>query len=489
MASTQKALVIGNADYISARKLKNPGNDADDIAQKLTECGFDVVKLIDCKTEDMARALEEFGSRLQSASIGLFFFAGHGLQIKGENYLAGVDMGTVDEASAKYTSLPLNQVIEVMEAAGIDTSLIVLDACRNNPFSNSWSRAVVERGLAPVYAPKGTLVAYATSPGQIADDNPGSRNGRYTEALLRHIKTADVPIESMFKRVRNSLSAVTGGAQISWEHTSLSGEFFFNPSVGARIDIYSGSALKDSLFVPDAAKYSGKMIKALKSYNFYTQNPAVEQFTLERASQCSTDKLFVIGRNIYQAACGGANAACEYVENFPRDTSALDSKRRKAILDGMLFEVFFNSSGQLRSSFKNERFAELFALQRYAELQPSFDFIAECLLPNASSFYALPGKRHPVSIDVVVKKHATGIPQVEGVHLNGRNILAAEDDEWAKPDGSPTGYVKVTPENFVARLNKEMMIPDHLLHVAFTYDVSAATAVRVPYGFTATKQA
>jgi uncharacterized caspase-like protein len=253
MSRRLTALVIGNAAYEGSSKLKNPGNDADDVAAKLNVCGFEVVKMIDCSNTDLDRALKRFKRSLVGNDVGLFFFAGHGMQIDGENYLAAVDTDTEGEVEAKHSSLPLNRVIDVMEKADTTTNIIILDACRDNPFERAWTRSSASRGLAPVYAPKGTLIAYATSPGQVANDGRG-RNGAYTAALLQHIATPDCSIESMFKRVRNTLSAATRRKQISWEHTSLSGEFFFNLSLGARIDDYSNEALSDSLFVLDEAK-------------------------------------------------------------------------------------------------------------------------------------------------------------------------------------------------------------------------------------------
>src|SRR5205823_8843918 len=121
-------------------------------------------------------------------------------------------------------------VIEAMEDTPTDTNIIILDACRDNPFERAWARSSSMRGLAPVYAPKGTLIAYATSPGQMASDGDG-RNGAYTSSL-QHLDAVDCSIETMFKRVRNTLSAYTDGKQISWEDTSLAKEFYFNRTVG-----------------------------------------------------------------------------------------------------------------------------------------------------------------------------------------------------------------------------------------------------------------
>ena len=232
MTRPLSALVIGNAKYLEAGNLKNPANDADDIAAKLEARGFTVTKKIDATHKEMDRALREFKRALKGEEVGLFFFAGHGVQIEGDNYLAATDTEVSDEIDAKHSALSLNRVIETMERAGTSTNIIILDACRDNPWDRAWRRPATSRGLAPVYAPKGTLIAFATSPGQVAGDGKGPSDP--VAALLKHIDTPDCSIEMMFKRVRNTLSAATSQKQISWKHTSLSGEFYFNLGVGAR---------------------------------------------------------------------------------------------------------------------------------------------------------------------------------------------------------------------------------------------------------------
>lgn len=291
------ALVIGNADYPSGAKLKNPTNDADGLSERLERCGFSVIKKIDCTNKELDLALKAFKKNLKGNDVGLFFFAGHGMQIDGDNYLNAIDTDFSDETDAKYTSLALNKVIELMEKSGTSTNIIILDACRNNPFERAWNRSSALRGLAPIYAPKGTLIAFATSPGEVASDGRG-KNGAYTEALLRHIDTPDSSVEEMFKRVRNTLSTITKQKQTSWEHTSLSGEFYFNLSLGARIDSYSRAALADGLFVIDTSKSSHSLIASLKTLTWPKQNPAIDAFDVAQAGKYSTDSLFVIGRNI-----------------------------------------------------------------------------------------------------------------------------------------------------------------------------------------------
>lgn len=479
------ALVIGNAAYISGGKLSNPTNDAEDIALQLESSGFSVIKELNCTFAEMDKALKQFKKSLTGNDVGLFFFAGHGLQIDGENYLVAIDTDMAGEDETKYSSLPLNRIIEVMEKSPTATNIVILDACRDNPFERAWNRSTSSRGLAPVYAPRGTLIAYATSPGQLASDGKG-RNGAYTSALLQHMHTPDCSIESMFKRVRNTLSASTKGKQVSWEHTSLAGEFFFNLSLGTRIDVYEKTALSDSLFVVDDGKTSHQVIRALKSLTWPVQNPAVEGFTATGANKASVNSLFVVGRNIYQAACGASKAANSYIENFLSRTSGMAQEKRKALLDGMLFEVFFDPKANLRKEFKLLKFQQLFALQQHNELSTSFEFIAECLLPDIGRFYVLPGKSHQTVIDVATR-NATSLNDniLEAVHLGGENVLWLEDQDYAPQPGEQVPYEKLSLSMFEDRVAEQLVVPRHLLTIKYqALSKRAGQTIRFPYGWT-----
>lgn len=486
MSRRLHALVIGNGAYQNTTHLSNPANDAEDISSLLETCGFTVIKKTDCSHQNMNLALDEFMSALEKSDVALFFYAGHGVQIKGENYLVGIDVNVKDEVSFKYSSLALNKVIDVMEASNCETSILILDACRNDPFARAWSRSTHERGLAPVCAPRGTLIAYATSPGQTASDGAG-RNGEYTAALLQHLTTPDCSIETMFKRVRNTLSAATEQRQISWEHTSLAGEFFFNLSLNVRIDLYDKKALSDNLFVLDEAKASHKVICALKSSNWYIQNPALQGFTSTTANKASINSLFVLGRNIYQAACGTSASAITYIDDFVSLTSSINPDKRKAMLDGMLFEVFFDPHAKLRQQFKLSCFVRLFSLQRYEYLLPSFDFIAQCLLPYVLRFHAIPGKRHEVAVDVKLKAAAgNGRLILESITFGGKNILWLEEEDYLPEADEEPSYAKLNLEDFESRLAEQMVVPPHLLKINYTSRTRPEKySILFPLGWTA----
>jgi hypothetical protein len=320
----------------------------------------------------------------------------------------------------------------------------------------------------------------------VASDGRG-KNGAYTEALLRHIDTPDSSIEEMFKRVRNTLSTITKQKQTSWEHTSLSGEFYFNLSLGARIDSYSRAALADGLFVLDTTKSSHSLIASLKTLTWPRQNPAIDSFDVAQAGKYSADSLFVIGRNIYQSACGCANSANAYIKNFLAKTNGLAEDKRKALLDGMLFEVFFDSKGELRRMFKTERFAEVFRLQQFDELSGSFDFISECLLLNANRFYSIPGKKHHVAVDVVSSSKKTDTPTIKAVHIAGTDILWMEDEFFAEDPGK-TEYRSIQVGKFEEKLSDEMVVPAHLLKITYDFDRDKVGAVKFPRGYTLRKR-
>jgi hypothetical protein len=487
MNKRHTALVIGNAAYAEVSPLTNPKNDADDIAAILAKRDFTVIKKTDCTHKELDLALKEFRTELKDSDVGLFFFAGHGMQIEGENYLAAVDADADTEIDAKHSSLPLNRVIETMEKSATATNIIILDACRDNPFERAWHRSASLRGLAPVYAPRGTIIAYATSPGQIASDGAG-RNGAYTAALLKHIDTPDCSLESMFKRVRNTLSAATNGKQVSWEHTSLAGDFFFNLSLGVRIDEYSGTALSDKLFVLDESKASHRIIQGLRTHDWYRQNPALAKLTAEVANKAGRNSVFVIGRNIYQAACGSSRTANDFLNSFMTRTSGFDEDRRKALMDGILFEMFFDSGAQLREQPKNLCLDQAFELQQYQELSGSFAFISECLLTHADRFHAIPGKDRAITVDVVTKKKSGNKHVVKEVRFDGANILWIDDDSVVSAFADDSGYRKMSIKDLEKRLSDEMVVPARLLTVTYPFDEKTEPTLLFPEGGTVRKR-
>ncbi len=226
LRAPRRALVIGNSGY-SFDPLKNPANDARAIAEELKRTGFEVSAAVDLKRGEMLEAIRAYGEGLsRSKAVGLFYFAGHGVQLAWRNYLLPTDaqISRIEDVQAR--CIDVNAVIDSIARAANPMNVIILDACRENPFGRDFR--VEQRGLSQLDAPPGTLLAFATSPGNVASDGEGS-NGLYTEHLLREIKVPEAKIEDVFKRVRLAVRRRSNGRQIPWESTSLEEDFYFVP--------------------------------------------------------------------------------------------------------------------------------------------------------------------------------------------------------------------------------------------------------------------
>ncbi|WP_296521717.1 caspase family protein [Rhodoplanes sp.] len=225
------ALVIGNSAYQAVAELPNPANDAKAMAELLTAAGFEVATAPDLGQAEMRRAIGDFAARVAEKgqdTVALVFYAGHGLQVDGENFLVPVDARISREADVPLQTVRLADVMNALAAVPSKTRIVLIDACRNNPFSEI--NKVVGRGLAIVDAPAGSIVSYSTAPGSEAEDGAGA-NSPYTGALLTVAKEPGVPIEQAFKRVRYAVHQATAGRQTPWESSSLTTDFAFFPGV------------------------------------------------------------------------------------------------------------------------------------------------------------------------------------------------------------------------------------------------------------------
>jgi len=225
-AYTRKvALVIGNAGYSGEWRLKNPINDAMAMAKKLREIGFTVIYHQDVKALQIGAIMAEVNSKVVPGSAFVFYYAGHGVQIKGENFFPAVDANIKTQFDIPTQSLQLQRVLDMTAEAKASLNLMMLDACRNNPWLIA-SRSM-PGGLSKIDPPTGTLISFATRPGSVADDGADGANGLYTSFLLKHIDTANLPVESFFKRVSNDVHAASKGKQEPWIEGNIRGEFTF----------------------------------------------------------------------------------------------------------------------------------------------------------------------------------------------------------------------------------------------------------------------
>src|SRR5262245_16026319 len=220
------ALVIGNGAYEHAPKLPNPPRDATDVAAKLKELGFEVVLGLDLSMPKFGETMREFSRRVAGADVGLMFYAGHGLQVDGSNYLIPVDAEIEASSDLQFQAVKLDTLLNVIEQNS-KVSIILLDACRNNPLSRSLTRSVnPPAGLAPQNITSGSYIAFATAPGNVAYDGD-SQNSPFTTALLKNMGRENVDIRLMMADVRADVYAATDQKQLPWENNSLIGRFYF----------------------------------------------------------------------------------------------------------------------------------------------------------------------------------------------------------------------------------------------------------------------
>jgi hypothetical protein len=232
-ADKRVALVVGNSAYVQAAPLPNPVNDAGDMAKALTEVGFEVILGLDLKKPEFDAKVREFARALEKADVALFFYAGHGLQASGKNYLVPVDAALSVERDLDFEAVSVDFVLKQVELEREGkTNVVFLDACRDNPLARNLARSMgtrstaVGQGLAQVQTGVGTFIAYSTQPGNVALDGQG-RNSPFTAALTKGLKDPGRNLTSVMIEVRKDVLAATEGKQVPWDHSALTGEFYF----------------------------------------------------------------------------------------------------------------------------------------------------------------------------------------------------------------------------------------------------------------------
>ena len=239
-AAKRVALVIGNAEYQFVTPLTNPINDAALMEEALKNAGFEVIRKDNLDQRGMKLALVEFSRLLkQGAEAGMFYYAGHGIEVDGKNYLVPIDSNMQSKEEADVFNFDVNSFLAMMENSGVPFNILVLDACRNNPFR---SLRTTGGGLAPMRAPVGSYVAYATAPGSVAADGEG-KNSPFTEALAETMAVPGLALEEVFKQTRTKVRAATGGAQVPFDSSAIEGDFYFTSTTGNYDNLESPAAV------------------------------------------------------------------------------------------------------------------------------------------------------------------------------------------------------------------------------------------------------
>jgi len=293
LAKERIALVIGNSDY-KVESLANPVNDARDVAKMLGNLGFDVTLKVNADQMTMELAIQAFGKKLHKNAVGLFYFSGHGAQHAGDNYL--IPINSIRKMSAtehlKYKAVNAGYVLGVMQEADNGLNIVILDACRDNPFK-SFSKSL-GRGLTRMASAEGTLIAYATAPGTVAwGGEAGERNSPYTKHLLRFMKQPNLPIESVLKKVRKAViqeTRKTATVQKPWYEASISDEFYFSNAMVPPDPFPPGKVFRDSLqvggYAPEMVviKAGSFQMGAIQGSNYDDEKPVhwvnIEKFAM-----------------------------------------------------------------------------------------------------------------------------------------------------------------------------------------------------------------
>ena len=396
------ALVLGNNDYHDSAKLINAVNDAKGIADIFERLGYDVILKTDFNRDECGDILSELKTKLKETKYDacIFYFAGHGFEEKGENYLTSIDAQIPSTKEyLERTSIRLNEIFDILKENEIRINILIIDACRILP----------ERGgslkFSNIELPKGTIIAFSTSPNKGAYDNGFHEHSIYTGALLKHLNLVkdSISVEKLFKNVRKTVFDLSKGKQITWEHTSLIGDFSFNMNqIKYSLDIpYNEKVVKDTYYEGNETPIS-KIIMDLRSHNFYMQNSAINRLKLITLTDINKDDLFIIGRNILQSAEGGAFDVISFIENIGTNLKKYFTEdNENHLLNGILFEMYFNSLGEFRNEhFKKSYFEIIFSLRKDQKYSKAFEFIHKILLPYKDYLFYIPNASRGSNIDV-----------------------------------------------------------------------------------------
>ncbi|MBV9834248.1 MAG: caspase family protein [Alphaproteobacteria bacterium] len=322
------ALVVGNGAYQNADPLRNPVNDARAMAAVLGQAGFEVILRENVTRRALTDALSEFSGKLTPGGVGLFYYAGHGMQVRGVNYLLPVDAALSKELDLKFETLDIADVLNVLDDARVRLSLLILDACRDNPLARRF-RSSASRGLAQIDAPRGTVIAYATAPGDIAGDGDAS-NGLYTAELLKAMVVPGLRLEDVLKQTIDGVARASGNKQTPWVNSSFRGEFYFFPSATPQPPTASAPAPAVPS-IADPAEIAGW--NAVAGSN----NPAVYEAFLQRfpngiyagIARARLAELLAAARQTASAAPPPPTARTDEPEDAERKLNLGDAQRRR----------------------------------------------------------------------------------------------------------------------------------------------------------------
>jgi uncharacterized caspase-like protein len=323
LAQRRVALVVGNSAYVHAGRLANPANDAADVAEMLEKVGFQVLLGLDLDKRAFDIRIRDFARALAAADSGLLFYAGHGLQVSGRNYLVPVDAQLQSERDLDFEAVSLDFVLRQMELdRDGKTNIVFLDACRDNPLARNLARSMgtrsasIGRGLAQVQTGVGTFISYSTQPGNVALDGTG-RNSPFTAALLKAVQEPSRNLTATMIEVRKDVLNATGGKQVPWDHSALTGDFYFHlaaapggvlPRPGAQVGDGGDQAMRQRIDdLEEALKKKSDQDQTVKLVRLEQLRDRVRQ--MDEANRADQQRIFDTNRKAFGATDPQARAA------------------------------------------------------------------------------------------------------------------------------------------------------------------------------------
>lgn len=410
------ALCIGNDEYEVLPPLKYAVLDAQEIESSLRLLGFETILKINLNRQDLIETMVDFCGKIENYDVALLYYAGHGFQIEGDNIIAPIDLNISKKSKAvKFDAFPIADLMRSLNDYPEQTKIVILDACRENLNNRG---GIMD--FAPISAPQGSIIAFSTSPGQSSRESSEKKHGLYTSTLLKYINLPRIPIETMFKKVRESMIAETGGIQVPWEHTSLIGDFYLNSDTIYDGISYSNEALADNEYKIFKDEKIKNIVENLKSWNWPIQEKAINETYLIDFSNASCNDLFVLGRNIYQAADGNCFAAQNFVDFFC-ENNIIISQAKIHILNGMAYEIYFDSQNDIRQRFKLGYYEKIITYVEKKEFHASKEFIVAKLCKEDRLLY-IPGQNEVMYFTVSLEGNSENV-YVKDIIYQGKSII------------------------------------------------------------------
>lgn len=396
------ALVIGNNNYFEPDKLKNAVNDAKAIEDVFHRLGYSVLSGYDCNNAKNDELLHVFEAELPKYDASIFFYAGHGFQEDGVNFLPSIEcqVSMSDKYTLRRNSILLSDLLEIYKKNDKKTHIAILDACRK--------RSQVRGGgdsFAAVDAPPGTLIAFSTSPNCAAKDSNGGDHSVYTAALLNYIGRERMMVEDLFKKVRRTVAQWTKNVQIPWEHTSLIADFCFNIGqmvVSPQIP-YKDNVVRDAEY--NEIGEIADLIYEMKSCDFNRQNPAIDTILAKKATDLDHNQQFILGRNLLQASSWSFSAQ-RFMNTLSKNLHTYNCDNgENHVLNGILFEIYFDSHGEFRThKLKKYYFEEVMSLRQHPDYAKSFGFIRTLINQYKDNLiYLIPENNAKLDVDITLQ--------------------------------------------------------------------------------------